>query len=245
MNNYEEQVYIEVGEWKRKLFKRSTLFNRMSKKAQNKMNNFIPAKIHDVITDSIKQMITATLAGSNKLTKKNQHVNLSLMDKDQLMNKKIDIYRKTAGIEGAGTGAGGILWGLADFPLLLSIKMKFLMEAASVYGYDTDQYEERVFLLYIFQLAYSSEEKRKEIYNIVDNWEEWKSEVLELDWKELQQEYRDFIDFVKMLQLVPGIGAAVGAYANYNLIDQLGEAAKNVYRIRYFKKLSSDKIEDL
>jgi EcsC protein family len=38
-----------------------------------------------------------------------------------------------------------------------------------------------------------------------------------------------------MLQLVPGIGAAVGAYANYNLLDHLGETAKNAYRLRILK----------
>ena len=32
---------------------------------------------------------------------------------------------KIAAAEGAGTGAGGILLGLADFPLLLTIKIKF------------------------------------------------------------------------------------------------------------------------
>ena len=32
---------------------------------------------------------------------------------------------KIAAAEGAGTGAGGILLGLADFPLLLGIKIKF------------------------------------------------------------------------------------------------------------------------
>lgn len=70
MNDYEKQVYIETAEWKRKLFKRSSLFNRMSKKAQNKMNAFIPGKIHGAITEAMKQMVHTTLAGSNKLTKK-------------------------------------------------------------------------------------------------------------------------------------------------------------------------------
>ena len=32
----------------------------------------------------------------------------------------------------------------------------------------------------------------------------------QVDWQQLQQEYRDTIDFRKMLQLVPGIGAIVG-----------------------------------
>lgn len=39
-----------------------------------------------------------------------------------------------------------------------------------------------------------------------------------------------------MLQLLPGIGAMVGAVANYNLLDQLGETAMNSYRLRLLSK---------
>ena len=46
--------------------------------------------------------------------------------------------------EGAGTGAGGILLGLADFPLLLTIKIKFLFDVATLYGFDTSNKEERL-----------------------------------------------------------------------------------------------------
>ena len=99
--------------------------------------------------------------------------------------EKIDVYRKTATVEGAGTGAGGILLGLADFPLLLSIKIKFLFEAASIYGFDTREYEERLFILHVFQLAFSSREKRKETMEIIENWEAKKKEIMELDWEEL------------------------------------------------------------
>jgi hypothetical protein len=44
----------------------------------------------------------------------------------------------------------------------------------------------------------------------------------------------DYIDLAKMLQLVPVIGAVVGAYANYKLLDRLGETAVNCYRLRIF-----------
>ena len=37
-----------------------------------------------------------------------------------------------------------------------------------------------------------------------------------------------------MAQLVPVIGAAVGAVANYKLIEQLGDTAMNCYRLRHF-----------
>ncbi|MFP3721002.1 EcsC family protein [Niallia circulans] len=236
MNEYEQRALKEVEEWKRKIQKRSSILNRVSKKAQNKINSYIPDKVHQTLTEAIKQMIQATLAGSNIIKKKNPSIFRSLQGKDEELTKKISQFQKVAVVEGAGTGAGGILLGLADFPLLLSIKMNFLMEAAATYGYDTEQVEERIYLLYIFQLAFSSEGKRREVLEIIENWEVEKQRAASLNWKDLQQEYRDFIDFVKMLQLVPGIGAAVGAYANYNLMDQLGEAAKNVYRWRYFQE---------
>ncbi|WP_019153346.1 EcsC family protein [Robertmurraya massiliosenegalensis] len=232
MNHYEQKAYEEVQEWKRKLLKRSNLIKRVSKKAQEKINEKIPEKVHTVITDSIKNMVKMTVAGSSFTTKMEMTRNSSLEEREKKLTEKIAVYQKTATVEGAGTGAGGILLGLADFPLLLSIKMKFLFEAAAVYGFDTKEYEERLFILHIFQLAFSSEEKRKETLQVIENWEERKKEIIDMDWQEFQQEYRDYIDFVKMLQLVPGIGAIVGAYANYNLMEHLGEVAKNAYRIR-------------
>ncbi|TCN27965.1 EcsC family protein [Mesobacillus foraminis] len=232
MNEYELKVFDEVEEWQRKMQKRSSLMARASKKLQTKVNGMIPGKVHQIMTDSIKSMVKATLAGSNLTTKKWQGRGLSLYEQDQLLEKKLASYRKTAAVEGAGTGAGGIFLGLADFPLLLSIKMKFLFEAASIYGYDPAQYEERLFVLHIFQLAFSSDQKRAEVMEVITNWDQRKQSLLEMDWQDFQQEYRDYIDLVKMAQLLPGIGAVVGAYANYNLLDQLGETARNAYRLR-------------
>ncbi|MEH7122009.1 EcsC family protein [Bacillus sp. JJ1532] len=235
MNEYELQAYKEIEEWKHKLFKKSGMLNRLSKKAQTKVNSLIPEKAHQILTDSIKNMVKATLVGSNLTTRKKQTACHSLEEMDKKLTEKFSSYKKTAIVEGAGTGAGGILLGLADFPLLLTIKMKFLFEAAAIYGFDTNEYEERLFILHVFKLAFSSSEKRRETWQIVEEWDVRKSQVLEMDWREFQQEYRDYIDFVKMLQLVPGIGAAVGAFANNNLMEQLGETAKNAYRMRVLK----------
>lgn len=229
---YENKAYEEVQAWRLKIMKRAGIFNRLSKQAQNKMNSLVPEKVHQIITDSIKHMVKATLVGSNITTKKQIDVERSLSEKDKLFNEKHNFYRKTAVIEGAGTGAGGILLGAADFPLLLSIKMKFLFEAAAVYGFDTRIYEERLFILHVFQLAFSSEEKRKETLFIIENWKEQKEKLADMDWHVFQQEYRDHIDLIKMFQLIPGFGAIVGVYANYNLMDQLAETAKNAYRLR-------------
>ena len=53
------------------------------------------------------------------------------------------------------------------------------------------------------------------------------------DWRSFQQEYRDFIDIAKLLQLIPGVGAAVGAYVNHKYTQKLGQTAINAYRLRW------------
>jgi EcsC protein family len=226
----------ELESWKRKIFKRSSVFHRVSKQAQKKINQFIPEKAHKMITESIKKMVEVTLKGSEWANTSKAGVHLSLGNREERMGERLEAHRKAAVIEGAGTGAGGIFLGLADFPLLLSIKMNFLSECSAIHGLDVKKYEERLFLLYVFQLAFSSDEHKKETLMVIENWNEKKEELMDMDWRTFQQEYRDYIDFVKMFQLIPGVGAVVGAYANYQLLDQLGETAKYAYRIRYFNE---------
>ncbi|ALC80623.1 MULTISPECIES: EcsC family protein [Bacillus] len=229
----DRELYLdEANEWKLRFLRKSSKIERMSKGIQNKVNERIPEKVHTFVTESIKKMVETTLVGSNLTTFKKSTGGLSLREKDKLAKQTILGYQKAAAVEGAGTGAGGFLIGLADFPLLLSIKMKCLFELSSIYGFDVKKKEERVFLLYIFQLAFSSNEHRKNIFQTLEEWETKKDEI---DWRKFQQEYRDYIDLVKLFQLVPGIGAVVGGVANYKLVGQLGEAARHVFHLRLLK----------
>ena len=127
---------------------------------------------------------------------------------------------------------------LQTFPLLLGIKLKMLFDIAALYGFDVKDYKERVYILHIFQLAFSSQEHRRKVYLQINNWEEQKKvlpdDIHQFDWRPFQQEYRDYIDLAKMAQLIPGIGAVVGIVANYKLINQLGTTAINAYRMRLF-----------
>ena len=137
MGEYEVKAYEEVLEWKRKMLKRPKMVQRLSKQVQLKINEKIPDKAHEIITDAIKKFVKVTLSGSQLTTKISTVENGTLEQRDKQLDEKLSIYRKTAVVEGAGTGAGGFLLGLADFPALLSIKMKFLFDVANIYGFDT------------------------------------------------------------------------------------------------------------
>jgi hypothetical protein len=240
MNIYEENALGELINWQREVSKKPSIVNRMTKGIQRKTNSLIPEKAHKIITETIKNMARAVLVGSEYITRQ-PLIRTSLEEREKQVIEKLNFYRKAAVVEGAGTGAGGILLGLADFPLLLSIKMKFLFDVASLYGCDVKDYRERLYILYVFQLAFSSRQRQVDLYYQMSNWDNYVSslpmDMNDFDWRTFQQEYRDYIDLAKLMQLVPGIGAVVGAYANYKLLDKLGDTAINAYRMRVFRRV--------
>jgi len=239
MNGYELLAFSDLAAWQKKMMRRPSLLNSLSKKIQTKINNWIPEKVHNVITIAIKQMIRGVLFAA-KLTSSTPLRNATLEQREVAVQKKIDQYRNSAAVEGGITGAGGILLGLADFPILIGIKIKLLFEIALLYGFDVNDYKERVYLLHIFELAFSSDEHRKNIYTRMTDWEEKRKnlpeDIHQFDWRNFQQEYRDYIDLAKMAQLVPVIGAPVGVYVNYRLLKKLGTTAMNAYRIRIIRR---------
>lgn len=238
MNNYDLQVHTELKSWQKKMMRKPSLVNNLSKKIQTKLNSYIPEKAHKAITATIKQMVRAVLFGAGVTTSKpNKKDTLEI--KEARITERIKIYRTTAATEGGITGAGGILLGLADFPLLLGIKIKLLFDIASIYGFDVKDYKERIYILYIMQLAFSSQEERRNVYMKIIDWNEHAKQlpddINEYDWRTFQQEYRDYLDIAKMAQLIPVIGAPVGIVVNYRLITRLGKTAINAYRMRLLK----------
>jgi hypothetical protein len=235
MEKYQKEALAELRTWQKQMVRRPSLFDKFSKRVQTKINSWIPEKIHKAITTAIKQMIRAVLFGSKYTTADPLLVN-SLEAREAVIREKIKSYKKTAAVEGGITGAGGLLLGLADFPILIGIKIKLLFDIASLYGYDVRGYKERVYILHIFELAFSSPAHRKIVYLKMVDWDlrskELPDDIEKFDWRNFQQEYRDYIDLAKMAQLVPVIGAPVGIIVNYRLLQKLGTTAMNAYRMR-------------
>ncbi|PYI52875.1 EcsC family protein [Paenibacillus flagellatus] len=236
---YEETVRVRLTEWERRLLKPPGLLERTSKTISTKINEKIPAKVHAAMTTAVKGIFRTVLFTLDFVPNSLPQIGLSLEETDEKALALVNTYKKIAAAEGAGTGAGGFALGLVDFPALIAIKMKCLFELAHLYGYSTRDYRERLFLLYVFQLAFSGREHKYGVYRVVREWDDIAAryppgeKALEsLDWEKLQQEYRDAIDFRKMLQLVPGIGAIVGAWANYGLLEELGDTAIHAFRLR-------------
>ncbi len=241
MTLYEQLTQRELEKWQQKMQRPPSVANRLAKAVQRRINRIIPARVHQAVTATIKQMTRAVLYGAG-FTTSTLDTDASLQVREANVRERIGFYKKTGATEGALTGAGGFLLALADFPLLLGIKMKLLFEISALYGYPIDEYRERLYILHVFQLAFSSQERRREVFRQMERWDEQSQllpdDINQFDWLTFQLEYRDYIDLAKMAQLIPGVGAAVGLVVNYRLIDSLGTMAMYAYRMRWLDDLA-------
>jgi hypothetical protein len=237
---FDGKTSTELVQWQTKMQKAPSAVDRASKAIQDKINSIIPDKVHQVITAAIKQMTRAVLFGAEFLT--SSSIGDVLFERrEKLVRERINFYKKTGAVEGGIVGAGGFWLALAEFPVLLGIKMKLLFDIASIYGYQVEDYRERLFIMHIFQLAFSSQKHRRNVYEKMVDWDQKSlllpEDINQFDWLSFQQEYRDYIDLAKMAQLIPGIGAAVGLVVNYRLLNHLGKTAMNAYRMRELDRI--------
>lgn len=238
MTPYESYAYHELARWQKEMLRKPGLLSDIPKAVQNRINRIIPQKVHNVITKVFEQMTRFLLSGADLINVK-PTTGATLEEREEKARQLIDRYTHAATAEGALTGMGGILWGLADLPLWLSIKIKMLAHLASVYGHDTGAFAERFYVIHILEITFSSKAHRREVYQRMRHWREAAARLEEnkdaMDWYEFQQQYRDYLDIAKLLQLIPGIGAVVGATVNRKHTRRLGEYAMNAYRMRWFE----------
>ncbi len=230
MTDYEQKALAALQVWEQEMQRSSGLGERLARGIQTRVNRLIPEKIHRTITTVFKGFTEAVLTGSNFITRK-PVIGLSLEERDEKARRRVKFYKNAAMAEGAATGAGGILLGLADLPLWLTLKTKMLFDLAALYGIDTSKRTERVFILRVLMLGFSSRNYRKKTFEMM-----YSADTEPIDWRRLQQEYRDSIDLPKMLQLVPGIGAFVGASVNLRLTEKLGELAIQAFHKRFLER---------
>lgn len=229
---YERQARAELAAWRERMLAPPSALAIAARGLQQRVNRIIPETVHAAITKVIEQMTRAILTGSDYVTD-HPLTRGSLQEREARARKAIEGYRNIATVEGGVAGAGGWLLAAADFPALMAIKLKLLFEIAALYGHSGEDWRERMYILSIFQLAFSGAEHRRHVLEAMESGRQPASPA-EFDWRRYQQEYRDYIDLAKLAQLLPVVGAPVGAVVNFRLVEQLGETAMNAYRLRWF-----------
>src|SRR3982751_4516387 len=105
MYAFNPEILKEVKSWQRQMLRRPGFLNRLSKKAQDKINSWIPEKVHVAVTTAIKQMVRGVLFGSQYTTAE-PLLNVDMETRERIIEDRIRFYRTTAAVEGGITGAG-------------------------------------------------------------------------------------------------------------------------------------------
>lgn len=170
--------------------------------------------------------------------------NLPLAKMDELTGRIIESSSKTATVQGATTGFGGIFTLAIDIPLLLGISLKALQEIAICYGYDPTEKSERIFIVKCLQFSSSDIVGKKAILDELAAFhtDEKTGQVMSQlqGWREVMLTYRDNFGWKKLFQMIPIAGMLFGAFLNRSTIQDVTETGKMMYRKRrILEKLSS------
>ena len=234
---YEARVLAEAEAWRERQLRRPGLWDITTRATQDRINRIIPERVHQIVTSGVELTTRGIMTGAEWTTAK-PLLHGGLRTREELIRTRIDLYRTTASVEGGVAGAGGLLLAAADFPALLAIKVKLLAEIGALYGHSGKSLAERLYLLRIFQLAFSSARHRPEALSALEAAGRGLHQpyrIQDFDWRKFQLEYRDYIDLAKLAQLIPVIGAPVGAVVNWRLTTRLATTAMNAYRLRWFE----------
>jgi hypothetical protein len=163
----------------------------------------------------------------------------------QISDKRV----KTAAIQGASTGFGGLFTLAIDIPALLGLSLKTLQEIAIIYGYDPNDKNERVFIIKCLQFTSSDivgkEAILKELSSYYKKDNRSSEAISQLQgWREVVYTYRDQFGWKKLFQMIPVAGLLFGAYTNRSMIKDISEVGDMLYRKRRVLE-RMDRNEDL
>ena len=231
---YEDWARAEVAHWRAEMLKPPSRLDRATRNLQQGVNRIIPERVHAAVTKVIEQLTRSLITGVEYVPAEPLR-NAPLSARDRRALAAIALYRGAAAAEGGATGLGGFWLSAADFPALIALKIKLLFDVGAAYGRSGDTLADRLYALAIFQLAFSSPGRRAEVFRNLEAWDSLPhpTSLDDVDWRTFQQEYRDYIDLAKLAQMIPWVGAPIGAVANWRLTERLGRTAMNAYRMRW------------
>jgi hypothetical protein len=139
-----------------------------------------------------------------------------------------------ATLEGAATGAGGVLTTLIDVPLLFVLSLRTILKIGHCYGYPLDGLREQRFVVGILIAATSGTletrhrrlEQLKEVEDLLI--EETQEEIL-------SEEAISLLFQLEIFEGVPGVGAISGALLNLGFMRRVDRTARRVFQERWLR----------
>ncbi len=142
--------------------------------------------------------------------------------------------RTLAVVEGAATGAGGVLTTLVDVPLLFILSLRTIFKIGHCYGYPLEHNKGRHFVLGVLLAALSgSIETRRHRLKRLRELEELL--IVETQEEVITEELLSFLFQLEIFEEVPGVGAISGALLNLAFMHRVDMTAQRVFQERWLR----------
>jgi hypothetical protein len=238
---YETAVVEEVAAWKTA---HSNPLAELFKRTAQPVARFFEAIVPDEVARSLVNRayeFSEFLAGQRDILRRagveaiEDLQRRPLEDCDRLAE---DVGRVACGlsvVEGAVTGAGGILTTAIDVPILFTLALRTILRIGHCYGYLLDCPEDRAYALQVLIIGVSgSREKRLERLCDLHELEEMAIEESQEDI--VIEELASFLFQLEGLEAIPGLGIASGALLNYTFMQRVVVAARSVFEERRLRE---------
>jgi EcsC protein family len=239
LTEYESQQVREIAAWKAmppNAF--AELFKRMSLAVSDLIERIIPDQAAQIAIEKLysasemlaireDMMREAGVRDLAELRKK------PLEDCDRLAMQVGSVAQVWATIEGAATGAGGVLTTLIDVPLLFVLALRTIMKIGHSYGYPLDRPTDQSFVLAVMIAGLSDSLVIKQ--NRLKELRQIERLLLEETQEEIVAEEALALLFQLEIFEVPGIGAISGALLNLAFIHRVENTARRVFQERWLR----------
>jgi hypothetical protein len=238
LSSYEAGIVQEIAAWKSlppNPF--SELFDMIAMPVADLIEKVIPDNlVRAAIAKSYE--LSEVLAGQEDIKRQAGVRELSELLKkplegcDRLAFQVSAAAQAWATVEGAATGAGGVLTTLIDVPLMFVLALRTILKIGHCYGYALDRAADRQFVLGILIAASSSslQVKRKRLEELKQIEEMLLEETQE---EILAEEALSLLFQLEIFEEVPGVGMISGALLNLFFIRRVDRTARHVFQERW------------
>ncbi|MDC0358049.1 EcsC family protein [Oligoflexia bacterium] len=269
---YVENAKLEIEEWEsQKPGFLNHVGDLVLIPAQHVASRLIPGFVQSAATKAVQKSVEK-LSGAAQLISDEEEIQRYLEEelekhKDELraadeVARHYWNWNIACGIgEGGATGALGLMGLAADIPALLTLSLRSIQQVGRSYGYDMQAWEEREYAMHILRVGSASSFKSKMEFLVSLKHVEQvlvKVSVEKMGAALAQKEIGRYsllgvvtqfaeklgvhLTRRKALQMVPIIGAVVGASFNAVFVNDVGQAAYMLYRRRRIAELEGPKL---
>jgi hypothetical protein len=270
MNRYEQREHNAILAWKNEA---PSVVSKVSgfvfKPASWLIEKIIPQKAIEgclVAFDKAADFLTDTadVVRDGAVSKVKDLQTKSLKLSDELANEVHNWALATAAVEGAATGSAGVVGLAVDVPAMLTISLRAIHKIGVCYGFEVKTEKDHSFVLGVLSAASANTMAEKtaslsllQKINVTVAKATWKKiaeeaaknkyglEALIVAIRNLAKQLGINLTKRKVAQLIPVIGAGVGAAVNVAFINDVAWAARRMYQERWLlvnKKLNLSQI---